>query len=82
MTAAATVVLCAVYSEVLGDNSAVLYGPVLRPLLQACPYTVQLHTFTTVYNLQLYIFTTVCNYIHTFTTVNASVNTTDQASTC
>lgn len=54
MTAAATVVLCAVYSEVLGDNSAVLYGPVFRPLLQACPYTV----------------------------VNASVNTTDQASTC
>ena len=38
--AEAPALLCAVFPEVLDDNSAVLCGPVLKSLLQACPYTV------------------------------------------
>lgn len=36
--AEATAILCAVFPEVPDDNFAVLYGPILKSLLQACPY--------------------------------------------
>lgn len=38
--AEAAAALCTVFPELLDDDSAVLYGTVLKSLLQACPYTV------------------------------------------
>lgn len=38
--AEATAALGTVFPELLDDDSAVLYGSVLKSLLRACPYTV------------------------------------------